>query len=299
MSNYNGHTGELSPTSTQTNHLDVQLVVPFLNVTNNAFKSLGLTAIPSGEGRDGQEVRQDFPYAKIMLQKNGLPNDNYTYHHYAALFKQMPDEFVQKGLNDEGMPTFSRMHLGDIAAALGGHFMDLSLEHDVSTQILLGERSVARTIAGVEYVSAFEARLVILHNLYTMARGEWLDHGELYEAGEKYGIISRTAAKHIRQLRNASFIETRTRGRVGAKGKVYESQLVDSGEFSDSIEIIEKLLIIIAKFAIQDPEFLEQGKLRGIEIVNDGVAVPKLIEQSNRDSRHYGKHSRKTKKHGF
>jgi len=272
------------PQLTHPDHLAIDVVTGFLGVTNNELKCLTLAALSTNVPVPESDV-----FNTIMIESGGMPVEPLTKSAFGLVVERMPDQAVITEAHDKGERTFTRTETGELATALGGHLLNLSKVSSISTRVILGEHSPARPLTnGRETIDSFEARLIVLHGLFTMALGRWQRSGSLYDMLEENGLDRRAASSHIRQLVDSKLVERRTRPNPRG-GSIFENRLAPTNEFFGAPELVRRFLTIIGRFAVLDPTFIGEGLEYADDIVHDRVYVPGLVQRTVFRSSHYGK----------
>lgn len=267
---------------TQYPQLDMDSIVSFLTLTNNEVRCLALACLKTNVYVPETEV-----YDSIILGSKRLAaNPPIKRWDFGSTIALNPSSVVVTRHEPGKERNFKRTETGELAAALGGHLLNLSKISNFPISAVLGEHTPLRRVKDKkQFIDSYESRLIVLQGLYTMAANNWQRSGRLYEYYDKNGLNKRTANNHIKQLENNNIVERRVRSNPKG-GRIFEQKLVEDGYFKPN-ELVEKFLTVIGRFAIHDSEFIKEGLQYGKAITNDKVYLPGLVQRTLYNSSHY------------
>lgn len=272
---------------TSVDHLDVDTVVKFLSLVPNELRGLSLAVL-----RTDVEVTEAEAYDAIMTEGNGqaaaLPIRRGD---FGSMMKLNSPEAVVVGHKPNRGLTFTRTAIGELAAALAGHLLNLSKISAVPTGAILGEYKPATSYRDKENIASFEARLIVLHGLFTLAAHKWKRSGRLYDFYEKHGLDEGAASGHLKKLAKHNLVERRARPNPNG-GRIFETRLVQTG-FLETPELVRRFLTIIGRFAVLDPDFISEGLEYADVVSHDRVYVPGLIQRATFHDSHYRRSNKK------
>ncbi|HUD10204.1 MAG TPA: hypothetical protein VMR28_00860 [Candidatus Saccharimonadales bacterium] len=268
-------------------HEDMDLVTDYLALTYNELNCLALAGLRVGIPTTESELHHE-----IMVDAKGMPSRRFPPSEFGVRVERMPSSAVVTERAPEGGRRFIKTETGELATALAGHLLNLSKITSVPTKVILGTYSPKKKekISGKERLNSFEARLIVLHGLYTTARDQWQKSNTLYETLQSNGVKRRVADKHMRSLRHNHLVE-REKLHNPRGGDTFKNRIRETNGFISPAELIGDFLTIVGRFAILDPTFIREGLEYADDIVHDDRWVPGLVQRAIHKSDHFGKSS--------
>lgn len=267
-------------------HLDIATITTVLGGVNTELKCLALAPLDTDSPLTQQALHQNTlsDYGDKLLQRKIPPSE------LGNVIAGMPEGFVDISTNPGGERTFRLGRIGYSAAALGGHLVTMSRETAVPTRTLVGESFKLQKPDGRECIGTIEARLVVLTGLLTLAEKRWQPTAALAEEFSRFGLTSNsTVSAHLTHLVEVGLVDCRPNPRHAGR---YQYRIAGENGHVPPAETIRRYLAIVGRFALLEPEFMDQGRADLEKIRQEKKLIPYLVKRAFASTKHTGKTKR-------